>query len=108
MVGVNPLLKKDPDLLFKDNYGRGWLYKIRSPILFKEIPNLLNGTLAQRWMEDTRERFQHQLMLATGSVIQDGGASIEDIASGLEPDQWRTLVGDLLVSKSAEHQREVR
>jgi len=96
VVGVNPWLKKNPDLFFSDNYGQGWLYKVRSPHLFKEFANLFNGSLARRWMEDTRDRFRHELVLATGSVIQDGGVPIEDIASGLDGEAWHTLVQDFL------------
>lgn len=99
IVSTNPRFKNDPDLVFGDNYGRGWICKIRSPHLFKEIPNLLNGTLAERWMEDTRDRFQHRLMLVTGNVIQDGGASIEDIASGLGSDEWQSLADEFLAQK---------
>ena len=106
VIAVNPQLAKDPAIPYRDNYGRGWLYKIKSPLLFKEVPNLLNGTLARRWMEDTRDRFQHQLMLATGSVIQDGGTSIEDIASGLDRDAWMELMHEFLTAKSTDRQAE--
>lgn len=96
VVAVNSRLAKDPALPYRDNYGHGWLYKVKSPLLFKEVPNLMDGTLAKRWMEDTRDRFQHQLMMATGSVIQDGGTSIEDIASGLDRNAWRELMNEFL------------
>lgn len=96
IIGVNPRLKKEPDLPFRDPYGNGWLFKIRSPRLFAELPNLLHGSLASRWMQDTGERFRHQLMLANGSVIQDGGDPVEDIASQLSEDDWRRLTGEFL------------
>ena len=47
-------------------------------------------------MLDTEERFRHRLVLASGSVIQDGGAPVEDIAAGLDADTWRDLVGEFL------------
>jgi glycine cleavage system H protein len=100
IVGVNPRLKEDPGLAFKDSYGLGWIYKIKSPSLFKQLANLLRGSLAERWMEDTRERFQYRLMLASGSVIQDGGVPVEDIASSLKPDEWRALVDEFLTRSS--------
>jgi len=96
IISVNDKLRQDERIVHRDNYGQGWIFKIQSPRLFKELPNLLNGKLAERWMEDTRDRFQHQLMLATGSVIQDGGASIEDIGSSLTREEWRALVGEFL------------
>lgn len=105
IVEVNPYLRKKPDFFFRDSYGQGWIYKIRSQHLFQELRNLLSGTLAQRWMEDTRDRFRHQLMLDTGSVIQDGGTPIEDIASGLSSEEWHTLVQAFLTAKTG-HTRE--
>jgi len=101
IVGTNPRLRRQPDAFFQDNYDQGWIYKIRSPRLFEEFSNLLSGSLAQRWMEDTRDRFQRDLILATGSVIQDGGALVEDIASGLESDEWHTLVQDFLTPQTS-------
>jgi glycine cleavage system H protein len=96
IVGVNPLLKKDPDLPHKDCYGKGWLFKIRSPHLFKDLSSLLSGSLAQRWMDDTRERFQYRLMRATGTVLQDGGSPVEDLATVMPREHWRALVDEFL------------
>jgi glycine cleavage system H protein len=96
IVGVNPRLKRDPDIEFRDSYGLGWLYQVSSTKLGKDLSNLLNGTLVRRWMEDTRDRFQHQLMTAHGSVIQDGGGLIEDIGSSLAGDEWRSLTREFL------------
>jgi hypothetical protein len=108
VIATNPRLNDDPDLFFRDNYGRGWLYRVRSPRLFKDIPNLLSGSLARRWMEDTRDRFQRRLMLATGSVIQDGGTSVEDIAHDLDRAIWPALVGEFLIPHAMEAEEEVR
>lgn len=102
IIGINPRLKNEPDLPFRDPYGAGWLFKIRSPRLFAELPNLLSGSLASRWMQDTTERFRHQLMLASGSVIQDGGEPVEDIASALGDEDWRRLTGEFLGVQQSE------
>jgi glycine cleavage system H protein len=99
VVGINPRLKDNPDLLFKDSYGSGWIYKVRSPHLFKGLSNLLHGSLAERWMEDTRDRFQHRLMLATGSVMQDGGTTVENLADYLDDEQWDGMVDEFLLGK---------
>jgi len=102
-VAVNPRLKKDPDLAFQDPYGRGWLFKIRSPRLFKDLSNLLSGSLAKHWMVDTDERFRHRLVLASGSVIQDGGTPVEDIAAALDRVEWRGLVDEFLSLKTRQN-----
>lgn len=101
IVGVNPRLKDEPDLPFRDPYGAGWLFKIRSPKLFSQIPNLLNGSLVNHWMQDTSDRFRHQLMLASGSVIQDGGEPVEDIAMALGDAEWRRLTSEFLAMRQS-------
>ena len=47
-------------------------------------------------MEDTRDRFHHQLVMASGSVIQDGGTTVEDLAEQLEPEALQQLVDEFL------------
>lgn len=98
VVEVNPDLKRNPSLVHEDSYARGWLFKIRSPELFKELPNLLRGSLAVRWMEDTLARFQHRMMLASGTVIQDGGGPVDDVAALVDRDQWDSLVEEFLLT----------
>lgn len=96
IIARNTELKSDPDLMHKDNYGRGWLFKVRSSELREQIENLLDGTLADRWMEDVRDRFNHQLVLATGNVMQDGGTTVDDLPTVLEHDRWRGLADEFL------------
>ena len=79
VVGVNPHLDRDPGAAYDDAYGRGWILKIKSARLAQDLRNLMNGSLARRWMEDTRDRFQNHLVHATGSVIQDGGILLDDL-----------------------------
>ena len=96
VIARNPALNGDPDEIHRDSYGRGWLYKIRSHKLAEQLNGLLDGSLAERWMEDTRDRFHHQLVLASGSVIQDGGTTVEDLAEQLEPEALQELVDEFL------------
>ena len=64
-------------------------------------PNLLNGSLVNHWMQDTSDRFRHQLMLASGSVIQDGGEPVEDIAMALGDAEWRRLTSEFLAMRQS-------
>jgi len=96
VIARNPALSGDPDTVHRDNYGRGWLYKIRSHRLAEQLNGLLDGSLADRWMEDTRDRFHHQLVMASGSVIQDGGTTVEDLAEQLEPEALAALIDEFL------------
>jgi glycine cleavage system H protein len=102
VVGVNPRLTHEPGAVYADSYGRGWVLKIKSRRLTHDLRNLFSGSLARRWMEDTRDRFQHQIVHATGSVIQDGGDPVEDIASALGLQEWCGLVEEFLTLNEGE------
>jgi hypothetical protein len=70
--------------------------KVRSGNLASNIRNLLSGTLARSWMEDTRRHLDLQLMALSGSVLQDGGEP--DFARHLSEEQWKRLVSEFLLT----------
>jgi len=100
VVGVNPQLRRDSSVVNHDAYGNGWLYKIKAADLHQQVANLLSGSLANRWMENTCDRFQRELMATTGNVIQDGGALVDDIAEQLDSDQWEHLAEEFFELKN--------
>jgi len=98
VVEVNPDLGKHPTLATDDPYGRGWIMKVRSHELTRSLHNLLSGSLARRWMEDSRERLELQLMALSGTVLQDGGEPVADFARQLDDEDWKRLVGEFLLT----------
>jgi glycine cleavage system H protein len=98
VVEVNTRLEEQGSRMLEDPYGRGWVMKIRARDLAANLRNLLSGRLARRWMEDTREAMQLQLMALTGSVIQDGGELAPDFAQQLSEEEWRALTREFLLT----------
>jgi glycine cleavage system H protein len=98
VMEVNPLVAAQPGLATSDPYGRGWLLKVRTSELGRNLSNLLSGSLARRFMEDARERLQHQLMALSGSVLADGGEPVADFARHLPDEDWRHLVKEHLLT----------
>jgi glycine cleavage system H protein len=98
VVKTNAQVTRQPGLVTDDPYGRGWLFMVRTPALRRNLANLLSGSLARRFMEDSRERLQHQLMALTGSVLADGGEPATDFARHLPEEDWERLVRDHLLS----------
>jgi glycine cleavage system H protein len=88
---------RQPGLVTSDPYGRGWLFTLRTPALRRNLSNLLSGTLARRFMEDSRERLAHQLMALSGTVLADGGEPAADFARHLPDADWHRLVRDHLL-----------
>jgi glycine cleavage system H protein len=98
VLRVNPELEENPELATDDPYGRGWVMQVRASNPSRDRKNLLSGTLAGRWMEDARERMERQLMALSGSVLQDGGEPVSDLAHHLSPEEWDKLVGEFLLT----------
>jgi glycine cleavage system H protein len=98
VVEVNHELAENPGLATDDPYGRGWLYKVRTGNLPANLRNLLNGSLAHRWMEDAREQLEVRLMALSGSVLQDGGEIATDFADHLEDKDWKVLTERFLLT----------
>lgn len=96
VVAINPRLGKEPDLVNRDPFGSGWLFKVRSKRLPKDLGNLLRDGLAEQWTRLTRERFLQHMMLASGSVIQDGGVPVDDISAEVDGARWQLLVDEFL------------
>ena len=98
VVEVDDAVVRQPSLATSDPYGRGWLLKVRSSELARNLGNLLSGSLAHRFMEDTRDRLQHQLMALQGTVLADGGEPVADFARHLPEEDWRHLVHEFLLT----------
>jgi len=98
VIEINPALAGQPSLVSDDPYGRGWVMRLRATDLGRTMQNMLSGSLAHKWMEDSRERLQMQLMALSGSVLQDGGEPVADFARDLEDDDWQQLIHELLLT----------
>jgi glycine cleavage system H protein len=98
VVATNALVEKQPGLATIDPYGRGWLYKVRTNELPRNLANLLGGSLAHRFVEDSKERLQLQLMALSGSVLADGGEPAADFARHLTDDDWHRLTREFLLT----------
>ena len=98
VVEVNPAVLKRPALATDDPYGRGWILKIKAHNLTANFRNLLSGRLARRWMEDSREALELRLMALSGSVMQDGGEPVSDLARHLPGDDWDRLAEEFFLT----------
>lgn len=98
VVQTNPLLESEPGLATADPYGRGWLFKVRSSELGRNFANLFSGSLAHRFVEDSRERLQLQLMALSGTVLADGGEPSPDFARHLADEDWHRISREFLLT----------
>jgi glycine cleavage system H protein len=98
VLEVNRRLREQPALAGDDPYGRGWLMKVRVGDMTANLRNLMSGSLARRWTQDAGEALDVRLMALSGSVLQDGGARVEDYARHLAAEDWKRLVDEFLLT----------
>jgi len=91
VVAVNEQAIKSPELLRRDPYGDGWLFKVRAARPGANLHQLLSGKLARRWMEEATEAIQGMISPELGRVLQDGGVPIHGIARSLDAKKWDEL-----------------
>jgi glycine cleavage system H protein len=98
VVAVNRGLSRRASPLADDPFGRGWVFKVKASRLAENLRNLLSGSLARRFMEDSREALDLRLMALSGSVLQDGGEPVGDFARHVPDEDWRRLVHEFLLT----------
>ncbi|MDH3216745.1 MAG: glycine cleavage system protein H [Candidatus Krumholzibacteria bacterium] len=99
VVEVNHEVLESPRLITDDPYGRGWLLKIRVPNVKTALKNLLTGTVAKAWMDDTVRVLSQRDVGQLGVVMQDGGRPVSGFALQLAPDRWEEVAAEFLLSR---------
>ncbi len=100
---INDKLLQNPELASKDPYGDGWMITVQSPDSKINFRNLLGGSMARWWMEESATRLRAKLpalpALATaGAYAQDGGVAIDNVASQIPDNDWATLTKEFFLS----------
>ena len=99
VVAVNKDVLRMPEAINGDAYGRGWLMKIHSPRMKTNLKNLLSGTLAHRWIEETQQRLSSQISdPAVGATMADGGMPVTGIAKNAAPDTWDQMAKEFFLT----------
>lgn len=95
---INEAALQNPEAARMDPYGEGWLVKVNSPDAKINFRNLLHGTLARSWMEDTARRFRVMLSPAVTALAQDGGVASDDLSSHLPGQAWSRVTKEFFLS----------
>jgi len=98
VVAVNPEVTRDPSLLRKDPYGRGWLMTVYVPDEESTRRNLVPGALVRDWMRDAVERLYARQPQLAGAVAADGGRPADDIFAALPDASWKELTQEFFLS----------
>lgn len=102
VVELNPALHENPNLIFTDPYGKGWMFKLKNWKLLDQIAALFSGKNAIDWMKRSIEILRLSLPSEVGVVAQDGGLISENLSENLDRFAWMKLVRENLGTESTE------
>lgn len=99
VVAVNKDVLRTPEAINGDAYGKGWLMKIHAPKMQTNFKNLMSGTLAKRWIEETQQRLSaHVTDPTVGATMADGGMPVTGIAKNLAPTTWDQMAKEFFLT----------
>jgi glycine cleavage system H lipoate-binding protein len=96
---INPAVAADPKLALRDPYGEGWLVTVQAPDAKTSFRNLLGGTLARYWTEESASRLQRRMPMAlAGALAQDGGVAVNSVTEAIPDQEWMPLAKEFFLS----------
>jgi glycine cleavage system H lipoate-binding protein len=98
VADVNETVAEDPRRAQNDPYGEGWLLTVQSPDARTNFRNLLGGTLARWWTEESAGRLQRKLPDLCGALAQDGGVAMNNLTDQIPDQEWSAIAKEFFLS----------
>jgi len=92
VAAINPEVIRDPGLALRDPYRKGWVCQIKSSEMETNLRNLMQGPLAERWLEGSFQQLKSMLAEADPVLAQDGGLPLPGAFSRLSAQRRKQLV----------------
>ncbi len=97
VTAVNDAVRRDPTLLHRDPYERGWLFAIvPDDARFERLPT---GEAARTWIRTEGARLSRFFEMELGAAAADGGEFIMPPPSLLRDEQWARLTREFLANR---------
>ncbi len=104
VVEVNERLRKDPTLANRSPYEEGWVLKIQTKALNREMPKLMDSFQFRARLDQDKggliSCFDNQTL---GLAYGDGGEVIKGVAGKVDEKTWKLLVTQLFHSSPENH-----
>ena len=95
---INEAVVQNPKLALRDPYGEGWLLTVQAPDAKTSFRNLLGGSLARWWTEESASRLQRRMPMALGGLAQDGGVAMDNLTAQIPDQDWLPLAKEFFLS----------
>ncbi|BDG06869.1 glycine cleavage system protein H [Anaeromyxobacter oryzae] len=94
IAGVNAAALRDPGIVKREGYGRGWLVAVEPEDLgYAALPH---GGIGETWMRREAERWNRFVEQRLGFATADGGALVAPAPWLLGEEGWRALAAEFL------------
>lgn len=108
VTGINPSLAENPELLYQDPYGQGWVCKIKPANWKAETSSYYLAEEAVQWLKDEIQKVRDFLAVKvekyipgyTPVVLQDGGELYTSVLSKMPDEIWSDFQQEFLDFKS--------
>lgn len=97
VVAVNDTARRDPSLIRRDPYHRGWLLQLE--VASDSYSRLPAGEAARAWMNREAARLTSFLEQQLSFATADGGELIAPGPALLTDEQWRAMTREFLASR---------
>jgi hypothetical protein len=94
IAGVNAAALRDPDLVKREGYGRGWLVIVTpADQSFVDLPR---GEAAEGWLRRESARWNRFLEERLGFAAADGGELVAPAPWLVGEEHWKELTAEFL------------
>ena len=91
VTDINPELRERGSLANQDPYTQGWVMRLHSQNLRKDIKNLMIGEQASKYLDGEIDRLYEVIEEEAGPLAADGGYLGDDIFGNLPQTSWQKL-----------------
>ncbi len=92
VTDINPRLRKHGNIANGDPYADGWVLRMHSPNLRKEMKSLMIGDEAKSFVADEVDRLYQVIEQHAGPLAADGGNLVDDIFGNIPGIEWKSLI----------------
>lgn len=103
---INPVLARDPQLVFADPYGAGRICRLEPDDLEASLQSMRAGTRAHAWMREELGRLRDLLGRGAAQIysqrlaetLADGGIPIEGLCDQIDCETWTRIAAEIAAS----------
>jgi glycine cleavage system H lipoate-binding protein len=91
VTDINPELRQKGNLANQDPYTQGWVMRLHSDNLRRDLKNLMIGDQASAYLDEEIESLYQVIEEEAGPLAADGGYLGDDIYGNLPQTSWQKL-----------------